>query len=176
MKTRHLVLAVALLASAGLAAFGDKEPEGAVVVESVERRAPPPTTAASVQPLAPQAQGAGAVMRLIPRSELIGQAGDDGSVFGTHSWNPPPPEPPPAGPPPPPPPPTAPPIPFTFIGKALGDGRWEVFVAQGERVHAVHAGDVVDGAWRVDTVAPPVMTLTYLPLGQQQQLNIGANE
>lgn len=171
MKARHIVLGLALLVSAGLAAFGDKEPEGAIV-ESVER-APGPVAPAVVQPVVPQPQGPSTVMRLIPRAELIGQADDDGSVFSTHSWNPPPPEPPP---PAPPPPPSAPPLPFTFIGKALGDGRWEVYVAQGERVQAVRAGDTVDGAWRVDSVAPPVMTVTYLPLGQQQQMNIGANE
>jgi hypothetical protein len=38
MKSRHVVLGLALLVSAGLAAFGDKEPEGAVV-ENVERAA-----------------------------------------------------------------------------------------------------------------------------------------
>jgi hypothetical protein len=115
-------------------------------------------------------------MRLVPRAELIGQAEDgDGSVFGTHSWNPPPPPPEPSAPVQPPAP-TAPPLPFTFIGKALGEGRWEVYVAQGERVHAVRAGDTVDGTWRIDTVAPPMMTVTYLPLGQQQQMNIGAND
>jgi hypothetical protein len=32
---------------------------------------------------------------------------------------------------------------------------------------------VIDGTYRVDTIAPPVLTLTYLPLNQVQQLNIG---
>lgn len=171
MKARHIALGLALLAAAGLAAFGDKQPEGAIV-ESVERGARPFPSAA-VQPSAPQAPGA-AVMRLVPRSELIGEvAGNDGSVFRSHSWNPPPPEPPP---PQEPPPPTAPPIPFTYIGKALGEGRLDVYVAQGERVHTLRAGDIVDGTWRIDVVAPPTMSVTYLPLGQQQQMNIGANE
>lgn len=172
MKARHIALGVALLAAAGLTAFGDKEPDGAIV-ESVER-AEPPAAGALARPSAPQPAGASAVMRLVPRAELIGQAGDDdGSVFNPHSWNPPPPEPPP---PQEAPPPSAPPIPFSFIGKALGEGRLEVYVAQGERVHAVRAGDVIDGTWRIDAVAPPVMSVTYLPLGQQQQMNIGANE
>jgi hypothetical protein len=175
MKGRHIVLGLALLVSAGLAAFGDKEPEGEIV-ESVERASPAPA-AVPVQPAVQAADGGTQVMRLIPRGELIGQDGDgDGSVFGTHSWNPPPPEPPPPGPAQEPPPPTAPPIPFTFIGKALGDGRWEVYVAQGEQVQVVRTGDTVAGAWRIDAVAPPVMTVTYLPLGQQQQMDIGANE
>lgn len=173
MKTRHLLLGLALLVSAGLAAFGDKAPESAVV-ESVERPATGQRAAPAVPAAVPQAAGGVAVMRLVPRAELIGQDGDgDGSVFATHSWNPPPPE---AAPPPPPPPPSAPPMPFAYIGKALGAAGWEIYLAQGERVHAVKAGETIDGTWRIDAVAPPVMNVTYLPLGQQQQLNIGANE
>jgi hypothetical protein len=34
-------------------------------------------------------------------------------------------------------------------------------------------GAVLDGTYRVESIAPPVLTLTYLPLNQQQQLNIG---
>ncbi|MFD2366050.1 hypothetical protein [Pseudoduganella sp. GCM10020061] len=172
MSPRHIVLGLALLGAAGLAAFGDKEPEGAVV-ESVDRPAPAAAPAVARTP-APLAQEGPAVLRLVPRAELIGQAGDgDAPGFGARSWNPPPPEPPS---PPPPAPPMAPAIPFTFIGKSLGEGRWEIYLAQGERIHAVRAGDVIDGAWRIDAVAPPMMTVTYLPLGQQQHMNIGANE
>lgn len=173
MKPRQIALGLALVAAAGLAAFGDKEPEGAVV-ESVERPALAPGAAPTVvQPAVTAQAGGTTVMRLVPRSELIGQAAGDGSVFSTHSWNPPPPELPP---PETAPPPMAPAIPFAYIGKTLGEGRWEIYLAQGERVHAVKAGDTIDGAWRIDAVAPPVLTVTYLPLGQQQQMNIGANE
>lgn len=173
MKPRHAILTVALLASAALVVFGDNEPEVAVV-ESVERTQPvasvavPPATAAAAP------GGAQTVMRLIPRDELLGGAGpDDGGAFHTQNWNPPPPEQPP---PPPPPKPTAPSIPFAFIGKTLGEGKWDVHLAQGDRIHTVHAGDVIDGVWRVDTVAPPMMTITYLPLNQVQTMNIGASQ
>ena len=37
-------------------------------------------------------------------------------------------------------------------------------------------GATLEGAWRVDRIAPPIMTLTYLPLNQVQQLNIGVFE
>jgi hypothetical protein len=37
----------------------------------------------------------------------------------------------------------------------------------------VHENDVIDGIYRVDAIAPPTLTLTYLPLNQVQQLNIG---
>ena len=35
---------------------------------------------------------------------------------------------------------------------------------------------VIDGAYRVDAIAPPTLKLTYLPLNQVQQLNIGVFE
>lgn len=175
MKPRHIALTLALLVSAGLVLFGDREPE-IEVVESVERRPAVSSPLATPAHAATRAPAAGpTVMRLIPREELIGDEDGEVSAFQSQNWNPPP---PPAPPPPPPEPPAprAPPLPFTFIGKTLGDGRWEIHLSQGDRVHTVRAGDVIDGAWRVDTVAPPVMTITYLPLEQTQQMNIGANE
>ena len=67
----------------------------------------------------------------------------------------------------------APPMPFTFIGKAAADGAWEVFLARGDKTYVVRAKMVIDGTYRVDSIAPPFMSLTYLPLNQVQQLNIG---
>ncbi|WP_229425550.1 hypothetical protein [Massilia sp. Se16.2.3] len=63
-----------------------------------------------------------------------------------------------------------------MIGKALEDGVWEVYLASGDRTHIAHEGGVIEGTWRVDRIAPPMMTLTYLPLNQVQQLNIGVFE
>jgi len=70
----------------------------------------------------------------------------------------------------------APPMPFTYIGKALADGAWEVFLARGDKTYSVRNQSVIDGIYRVEKIAPPLMSLTYLPLNQQQQMNIGALE
>lgn len=96
-------------------------------------------------------------------------------MFQGQNWNPPPPAPPPApsGPPPPPPAPTAPPLPFTVLGKGLADGAWEVYLARPDRTYVVKVGTVIDGMYRIDAIAPPTLTITYLPLNQVQQLNIG---
>ncbi len=67
----------------------------------------------------------------------------------------------------------APPLPFQFLGKAAEKGEWEVFLARGDKTYVVRKQDVIDGAYRVDAIAPPNLTLTYLPLNQVQQLNIG---
>lgn len=124
------------------------------------------------------------ILALVPRDILIGdsegrfgQAQNGGAPFGSHSWTPPPPPPPPqASAPSPPPPPSAPPLPFTFIGKSVGQGVIEVYLARGDRTFVARANTVIDGTYRVDAVAPPVLTLTYLPLNQVQQLNIGVFE
>lgn len=174
MKPRHIAMAVALALAAGLVVFGDRTPEDAVA-EPVER--------AAIRPAAPAVRSASgkdaapAIMRLLPRETLIGgdeRFGQEGpAVFGRQDWTPPPPPPPPAQAAPPPPPPSAPPLPFTYIGKSLQEGRWEIFLARGDRTYLVREAAVIDGTYRVDAIKPPVLTLTYLPLNQVQQLNIG---
>jgi pyruvate/2-oxoglutarate dehydrogenase complex dihydrolipoamide acyltransferase (E2) component len=198
MKPRHLVLGAALAGAALLVLFGERAPD-TEVAEAVER-APGPRTAAPAAPAfapaaAPAAADTGAlaaatpaaataaasmanaarILALVPRETLIGDSTDqfqqgENGVFGRKDWTPPPP-PPPA--PPPPPPPSAPPLPFTFIGKSVADGAWEVYLARGDRTYVVRDKTVIDGMYRVDAIAPPVLTLTYLPLNTVQQLNIG---
>jgi hypothetical protein len=183
MKPRHIAMGVALIAAAGLVVYGDSTPSGGVV-ESVARvpaarpaAAPPP---AAARPAAASAStSSAAILPLVPRAQLIGEAGEgsfksaDG-VFGGQSWNPPPPPPPPASAMPPPPPPTAPPLPFQVLGKAVADGEWEVFLSRGaDQTFVVRKHTVIDGMYRVETIAPPSMTMTYLPMNQVQQLNIG---
>ena len=202
MKPRHLALGAALVIAAGFAIFGDKTPSsvaeavdrGARPAAPAAARAPAgnastpaparaaaPTLAnapvpASAAPAPVRASGAKPVvepqiLRLLPRDELLGEAGDGkGAVFGSQNWNVAPPAPPP---PPPPPPPTAPPLPFVFLGKAVADGDWEIYLGRGDKTYSVRKQTVIDGVYRVDAIAPPMMTLTYLPLNQVQQINIG---
>lgn len=184
MKPRHIVMGVALALAAGLVVFGDRTPE-TELAEPAERVAATTamTATAAAEPVrsaAPSIRKAGddvAIARLIPRETLIGASGErfgegDNSLFARHDWTPPPP-PPSNEPPPPPPPPSAPPLPFTYLGKSLQDGVWQIYLARGERTYLVNDGDTIDGTYRVDAIRPPVLTLTYLPLEQRQQLNIG---
>ena len=170
MKPRHIAMAVALLLAAGLVIFGDRTPEDAVA-EPVERAARLPAQGARADR---EKDAAPAILRLLPRETLIGgddRFGQEGrTVFGRQDWTPPPPPPAPA---PAPPPPSAPPLPFTFIGKSLQDGVWQVYLARGDRTYLVRDKEVIDGTYRVDAIKPPVLTLTYLPLDKVQQLNIG---
>jgi len=193
MKPRHLAMGAALVAAAALVLFGDRAPD-TEVAEAVERAPAPrpaqpaPAAAAPARASTSTASGTAAatagsaggtpILALVPRETLIGDSdaqfrqGENG-VFGRQDWTPPPPPPAPA---PPPPPPSAPPLPFTFIGKSVADGAWEVYLARGDRTYVVRDKALIDGTYRVDAIAPPVLTLTYLPLNQVQQLNIGVFE
>ncbi|MGJ9420319.1 hypothetical protein ACHAC9_21570 [Massilia sp. CMS3.1] len=191
MKTRHMIMGAALVAAAALVAFGDNSPEGDLA-EPVARAAPTaedgklaaraqspavlPALAAGAGTVAPGSKSAPHILRLLPRHALVGLAGVKGGadVFGSRDWTPPPPPPPAPVAPPPPPPPSAPPLPFTLLGKALENGAWEVYLARAGKTYIVKPKTVIDGTYRVDAIAPPFLTLTYLPLNQVQQLNIGA--
>ena len=110
---------------------------------------------------------------LKPREELIGVPGEHtDNLFRLHSWAPPP---------PPvvhikaiaPPKPVAPPVPFSYLGKKFENGVWEVYLARGNETFVVREKSMIDGTYRAESVHPPVLTLIFLPLKQQQTLPIG---
>lgn len=74
----------------------------------------------------------------------------------------------------PPPPPTAPPLPFTYMGKLIENGQLTVFLIHQNRSIITRAGDTIDNTYRVEEVTPEAMVLTYLPLDIRQQLPLGA--
>lgn len=187
MKPYQWLMAAGLLGAAGLAFFGDKTPSSEVA-EPAERGAgvaaaravPAARAAATPSSASVSASSAVAVtvLGVLPRAQLVGESDAEFSakdgVFQSQNWMPPPPAPAMAQQAPPPPPaPSAPPLPFTVIGKAVGDGSWEVFLARADKTYVVRLHTVIDGQYRVETIAPPTMTLTYLPLKQVQQINIG---
>ena len=75
----------------------------------------------------------------------------------------------------PPPPPQAPPLPFTYMGRMIEDGKSTVFLIQGDRSLIVRQGETVQGSWRVDAIADQAMTFTYVPLNKQQTLSFAAS-
>ena len=73
-----------------------------------------------------------------------------------------------------PPPPEAPaPPPYRVIGKGRVDGRWEVYLAQANRVVVAHAGDRLDGQYEVVAIVPPTLQLALLPTREPRSLAIG---
>ncbi|MFC0169611.1 hypothetical protein ACFFKC_16115 [Pseudoduganella danionis] len=183
MKPYQILMALALAAAAALLIFGDSSPDSGIA-EAVQRSVPAATSEAASVPSAAapernaKAHADAAILRLIPRSTLVGEADEatfaaGAGIFQGQSWNPPAPPPAavshaaPAAP-------TAPPVPFAVIGKALADGVWEVYLVRGDKTYVVRPQTIIDGSYRVEKIAPPAMSITYLPLNQVQQMNIGA--
>jgi hypothetical protein len=185
MKPRHLIMGMGLIVSAGLVIFGDKTPANQVV-ESVPHTATP-NAAKSNQTLVAAMNGESnsaknkstnsyhepKILELLPRTEIRQSYAIENSLFGSQSWTPPPPPPAPA---PPPPPPVAPAVPYTYAGKRLVDGAWEVFLARGDNILYVHSSSVIETVYRIDSIAPPTLTMTYIPLNQRQTISIGDAE
>ncbi len=187
MKPRVILLALGLAASAWLAlsATRGQDGESASVVEAVQRpqaqegsrvvaagRAVPISRGTAMA----QASGATQILRLRDRPPFVRRTEltlREPRIFNAGSWDPPPPKPvaavavPVA---------TAPPLPYTYVGRKLQDGAWEVYLAMGEEMRVARAHATLDAKYRIDTISPPVLSLTYLPLNQKQTLNIGSTE
>lgn len=116
---------------------------------------------------------------LIPRSQLISirqsEAEPGRDLFVSRSWTPPP-LPAKALPPVAPAAPVAPPLPFTYVGKKLEADVWEVYLQRGEQSFLVRMGATIEGTYRVDSITPQRLNVTYLPLGQSQSLSIGDSQ
>lgn len=186
---------VPLLAGAAwLALFGDKAPNGAASVSvstprpgaPLERPSTPATSGSrtvlkSTRPdnipsrpvVSATSQAPGGLESVIPRDQLIlkttAKSNEGRDLFASGGWNPPV----PVVKPLPPPPPTAPALPFTFLGKKLESGAWEVFLARGDQSFVVRAGTLIENTYRVEAITPPTLSLTYLPLAEKQTLAIG---
>jgi len=175
---RWWVLGPLLAASAWLALFGDKTPESVAVSLPTRSPAParvPPAAGPSV-PAAP-APRQDTLAALVPRSELIPPSDPAAAresmrdPFSSRSWTPPPPPAPAV--PATAQPVVAPPLPYAYIGKKFEGDAWEVYLSRADQTFVAQAGAVLDGGYRVDKIEPPLMTLTYLPLGLVQTFPIG---
>jgi hypothetical protein len=92
--------------------------------------------------------------------------------FVASSWLPPPPPVVQAAPEPPPPP-TAPPVPYTYLGKLDGSTlKPQIFLSRGDQLLIVSQGEVVDAQYRVESISDSDVVLTYLPLNQRQVVSM----
>jgi len=64
--------------------------------------------------------------------------------------------------------------PFKFAGKLIDDGEIVVFLMDGQKNYSVKVGDVLEGAWEIKAITPPLMTIKYIPLNIEMQMQIGA--
>lgn len=69
--------------------------------------------------------------------------------------------------------PVVPTQPYVYAGKIIDGAQMTVFLLNGENGYAVKVGDVLDEVWKVKAIKPPNLTLRYLPLKTDVQLDIG---
>lgn len=176
MARRWMMLLSLLGISGWLALFGDKTPTPLFSPDSPAAAPSVPSAYGTAQVSAPQKQPAatasGTIIPLISRTALMAGAGPQQNLFSSTSWAPP-------APPAPPPPPVAatiPPLPFIYLGKKHEIGQWEVFLGSGDQTFIVQEGSTVNEQYHIDSIKPPTLTLTYLPLNQVQTLPIGGTD
>ena len=136
---------------------------------------PPEPSAPGPAPAPRRAESKGPVrIDLLSRPRDLGEPAEDSGVFAPKSWVvvvPPPPPPPP----PPPEPPRAPPLPFRFAGTLDdGAGRVSFFLLRGNAMLTVVVGDTIDNTYKLDSADGGVLSFTFLPLRERQQLPYGA--
>jgi len=162
VRTRRVLLFVALAGVSYFVLTAPPPDNGGGVVEAMEPRLPSGRAPASraTEPIT--------LLELKPRRV----ASERTTLFASTTWTPPP-KPAAVAPAPPP---AAPPLPFTYIGKRLEDGAWQVYVSRGDQTLIMREQQTIDGTYRIDAVKPPQMILTYLPMNEQQTMSIGAGE
>ena len=72
--------------------------------------------------------------------------------------------------------PSAPPLPFTYLGKVVDGGKTSIFVARGDENYSLEPGQTIGGAYRVDSITERDVTFTYLPMKKRQTLHIPASD
>jgi hypothetical protein len=133
-------------------------------VGSETRHEPAVPTAWLAVPATPTADLAG-TFALKSRQRAMGRESVD--MFESRSWEPPPAKRAPA-------PPQEPAVPFAYVGRMIERGEVTVFLEAGDRIHAAKAAQTVDGRYRIDGIHGDTVSLTYLPLGTRQTLQLRA--
>lgn len=179
-RSRRLVWLLALAGVLAVVVLIDDRP-GTEVVPAVGRASTSASGAGrppadGQRPASGGAAGGGAAEDSIAIAELrprVPAQGEMGDIFASRNWRrvveaaraPMPPAVPPR-----PDPPT---LDVTFVGKMYRDGAWEVFLASGGRTLIARQGEVLDGAWRIEAIRPPAMSLVHVGTGDVRELDIG---
>jgi hypothetical protein len=177
-----------IVAAASIAMTFANDDDGAAVKKKVKSAAPHTSGAAGVHYKADDSGKGTAAQELrvelerLARPEPAQDAGlqearhetgeGGGGIFGVTSWYVPPPPPPPQ-PPPPPPKPTAPPLPFSYLGRYQESQAMIIMLVKGDRIYTVSAGEVIENIYRVEGMVDGRVELTYLPLNIRQTIDTG---
>ena len=167
---RRSLLAGALAAAVALSAVTATQRDTVAEVVQPTRSGATATQAAAVD------RTAIALETLQPRRPSANDSPAAHDSFGATTWRvAPPPAPKPVAKAAPPPAPTAPPAPFTFLGRYEDGNTRVLMLVRDDRIYTVSAGDVIDQTWRVEGLSGGQLTLTYVPLNIQRTINAGGS-
>lgn len=178
--SRRLTILLAMLTLLGGLVVFDKPGGGTSPPRIVEARPARGVAPETAHPVTNDPAG----QETSPLLALLDRRGAGAAIAGfeTRDWTPPPPPPPPQSrlrpseQALPSSPPQAPPLPFVYIGKQWDGGRWTVFLAHQENTYIATEGVTIESIYRVEKIAPPNLTVIYLPLQQPQTFAIGSAE
>ena len=71
--------------------------------------------------------------------------------------------------------PVAPPLPFSYMGKIIENGKLTIFLTRDDKTYAISAGETIDHQYMVNAITSQRIDFTYIPLGQKQTMMTGAN-
>jgi len=129
---------------------------------------PKPAAVRASRKLTPEAAGI-----LVAMAHRTSDASNAGALFAPRSWYSPPP-PPPAPAPVAAAEPTAPPLPFTFLGRYTdGNDVTVYFVTRDDRVYDVKPGDAIDALYSIESADASQLVFLYKPLNTRQALAMG---
>jgi hypothetical protein len=165
-------MAVAAVATAGLILFAPEDTGDSLSAPAKSRPVVVAKPTVAVVPVTGDSE-----LLVSARSRSTLQEDATAKIFSKGTWfvPPPPPKPVPVVPPPPPPPPTAPPLPYTFLGKYSEGELQLVVLAKGNRVITASKGDVLENIYKIDRIEANNVIFTYLPLNTSQTLTTGSN-
>ena len=65
-------------------------------------------------------------------------------------------------------------MPYRFAGKLIQNGQLQVFLSKGDTPIPIKQGEVLDGTYRVESIAESGVTLVYLPLGHKESIPVAS--
>lgn len=74
----------------------------------------------------------------------------------------------------PPPAPTAPPLPFSYLGRMTRGEQIIVYLLRNQELLVAEAGTALDDTYRLDSVSDTSVQFVYVPLGTKQSLAVPA--
>lgn len=68
----------------------------------------------------------------------------------------------------------APPLPFRYVGRLTQNGKVEVLLMRGDRLHSISAGQKIGDDYVVEHIGASSIRFRYLPLKLRQSMDLPA--